>query len=204
MRMVFIGASGHGKVCAEVAELNGYDEILFLDDDKRLNECIGYPIVGTVNEFQKYANYKSVFFISIGDGNIRGRIQEEIEWSNLSIATLVHPTSVVSRNSVIGTGTVIMAGSVINSGTKVEKGCIINTSSSIDHDVRIGSYSHIAVGAHICGTVRIGSKCWIGAGAIVKNNISICNDCIVGAGAVVVKDIKKAGTYIGMPARRIR
>ena len=55
---------------------------------------------------------------------------------------------------------------------KIGKGCIVNTCSSIDHDCRIGNYSHIAVGSHICGTVEIGSRCWIGAGSIISNNIS--------------------------------
>lgn len=32
-KIVIIGASGHGKVVANIAKLNGYDEILFLDDD---------------------------------------------------------------------------------------------------------------------------------------------------------------------------
>lgn len=30
--LVIIGAGGHGRVCAEIAELNGYKKILFLDD----------------------------------------------------------------------------------------------------------------------------------------------------------------------------
>lgn len=33
-KIVIIGASGHGKVIADIAKLNGYQEIIFLDDDK--------------------------------------------------------------------------------------------------------------------------------------------------------------------------
>ena len=33
MKLTIIGASGHGKVVADIARLNGYDEIDFLDDD---------------------------------------------------------------------------------------------------------------------------------------------------------------------------
>ena len=32
-KLVIIGASGHGKVIADIAKLNGYKEIIFLDDD---------------------------------------------------------------------------------------------------------------------------------------------------------------------------
>ena len=33
-KIVIIGASGHGKVIADIAEKNGYEEIVFLDDDR--------------------------------------------------------------------------------------------------------------------------------------------------------------------------
>ncbi len=32
-RLAIIGASGHGKVVADIAKKNGYKEIVFLDDD---------------------------------------------------------------------------------------------------------------------------------------------------------------------------
>lgn len=203
MRLVFIGASGHGKVCAEVAEMNGYSEILFLDDNRKLKECGSYPVVGAEADFEKFMDENTGFFVSIGNTETRKRIQEEIMHSNGRFVTLIHPDAVVSKNVRIGVGTVIMAGVVINSGTVICNGVIVNTSSSIDHDCKIAQYSHIAVGAHLCGGVKIGVESWIGVGASVNNNMDICGGCTVGAGAVVVKDIKEAGTYIGVPARRI-
>ena len=44
---------------------------------------------------------------------------------------------------------------------------------------------------------------FVGSGAVVSNNISIGDNCIIGAGSVVIKDILKAGTYAGNPARII-
>lgn len=41
-------------------------------------------------------------------------------------------------------------------------------------------------------------------GVIVSNDISICEDCMIGAGAVVVKNIDIPGTYVGVPAKRIK
>lgn len=96
-----------------------------------------------------------------------------------------------------------MAGAVINPGSRVGKGVIVNTCSSVDHDCKIGDFVHVAVGAHLAGSVEVGEASWIGAGAIVNNNLCICGSCVIGAGAVVVKDIKEAGTYVGVPARRM-
>ena len=195
-RLVIIGASGHGKVIADIAKKNGYTEIVFLDDNRSICECAGYPVIGKSTEVEKL---DADVVVGIGDTNIRKRIQENIIEKNL--VTLIHPDAVVAEGVVIGKGTVVMAGAVINPGTKIGKGCIINTCSSIDHDCCVGDYVHIAVGSHICGTVTVGNGTWIGAGATVSNKINICGACMIGAGAVVIKDINKIGTYIGVPAR---
>ena len=39
MKLTIIGASGHGRVAADIARLNGYDEIVFLDDDPEKISC---------------------------------------------------------------------------------------------------------------------------------------------------------------------
>ena len=35
-KIVIIGASGHGKVIADIAVRNGYEEIVFLDDNESI------------------------------------------------------------------------------------------------------------------------------------------------------------------------
>ena len=201
-RLVLIGASGHGKVCAEIAELSKkYNEIIFLDDDRSIKKCGRYPVYGVSNDFCGYINEKTDFFVSIGNSEHRKRIQNDIENAGGSIATLVHPCAIISNEADCGKGCVVMPGAIINSGTIIGKGAIINTSASVDHDCSVGDWSHISVGAHLCGTVVVGDGCWIGAGAIVSNNINITSDSVVGAGAVVVDDISISGTYIGVPAR---
>ncbi len=198
-KLVIIGASGHGKVIADIAVQNGYDDILFLDDDPATKECGSFPVVGTSKDSVNYVEYD--FIVGIGDAQIRERIQEQLENEGLHIITLIHPSVVVAESAVIQSGTVVMAGVVINPGTRIGKGCIINTCSSVDHDCTISDYVHVSVGAHVAGMVHIGARTWIGAGATVINNLSICGDCMIGAGAVVVKDIECKGTYKGVPAR---
>ena len=198
-QLVIIGASGHGKVVADIAKRNGYDDIVFLDDNGNLTECGGYPVVGKSSDV---SGFHCDIIVAIGNANIRKKIQERLEAEGHSIPILIHPNAVIAENVRIGTGTVIMAGVVVNPGTVIGKGCIINTCSSVDHDCEVGDYVHIAVGSHLCGTVTVKNETWIGAGATISNNVSICPDCMIGAGAVVISDIKEAGTYVGVPVRR--
>lgn len=198
-QLVIIGASGHGKVIADIAKKLGYSEIVFLDDDESVHECGGYPVLGRSSEV---GTIEADVIVGIGNAGVRERIQKSI--SNEKLTTLIHPDAVIAEDVVVGKGTVIMAGAVVNPGARIGKGCIVNTCSSVDHDCNVGNYVHIAVGSHLCGTVTVGNSTWVGAGAIVSNNVGICSDCMIGAGAVIVKNIDLAGTYIGNPARKIK
>lgn len=195
-KLIIVGASGHGKVIADIALSMGYDEIVFLDDDESISECAGYPVIGKTSIVTDLRGDK---IVAIGNALIREKIQNSIK-----AVTLIHPKAVISRRVSIGEGTAVMAGAVINSDAVIGKGCIINTGASVDHDCKIDDFVHISVGAHVAGTCTIGERTWIGAGATVSNNIHICSDCMVGAGAVVVNDLEKAGVYIGVPARKVK
>lgn len=198
-RLIIVGASGHGKVTADIAKQNGYTDIVFLDDDPLVKECAGYPVIGPV---ALATEMEGDIIVAIGNPVIRRELTERIK--DRSFPVLIHPKAVVATDVVIGDGSVVMAGAVINPGAVIGKSCIVNTCSSVDHDCMLGDYCHISVGAHLCGTVNVGENTWIGAGAVVKNNITVCGDCMIGAGAVVVDNIGAAGTYVGVPARYMR
>lgn len=194
-KLIIVGASGHGKVIADIAVQNGYTDILFLDDNEELQECAGFPVIGKISEATKMIGDK---IVAIGNAKIRKKIQLELN----DVVTLIHPNATIGRRVKIGNGSVIMAGAIINSDTVIGNGCIINTGASVDHDCKIDDFVHISVGAHVAGTCEIGLMTWIGAGATVSNNVNICSDCMIGAGAVMIKNIEKPGTYVGVPARR--
>ena len=195
--IVIIGASGQGRVCADIARLNGYTRVIFLDDGDAPNAA------GKVNEYPRYLECAD-FFVAIGNGAVRRRLQTMLEENGASVATLIHPSAVVAQDVSVGRGTVIMAGAVINPGATVGCGTIINTCASVDHDCCVGDYIHIAVGARICGTVHLEDDSWIGAGAVIIQDLSVCAGCMIGAGAVVVKSITEKGTYLGVPAKKVK
>lgn len=195
-KLIIIGASGHGKVVADCARKNGYEEIVFLDDNELLRNCGRYPVVGKSRMVKELCGD---VVIAVGNARLRQKLQRSVDTERLAI--LIHPDAVVSE-AEIGEGSVVMAGAVINPGSRIGRGCIINTSSSVDHDCFLGDFVHVSVGAHVAGNVDIGDRTWIGAGAVVSNNLRICSDCMIGAGAVVVKNLNVSGTYVGVPARR--
>lgn len=203
--VVIIGASGHGKVIADIIIKCGDSIVGYLDDNEGLGESFnGYPVLGKIEKFVDYVQYP--FVVAIGHAGIRERIVNEMnEAGSICWYTAIHPTAVIAKKGVaIGEGTVVMATAVINPGARIGKHCIINTAAVVEHDNIIEDFAHISVGAKLAGTVTVGKASWIGIGAVISNNISICSDCVLGAGAVVVKDIKERGIYMGVPAKNVK
>ncbi|MBQ0104831.1 MAG: acetyltransferase, partial [Armatimonadetes bacterium] len=187
--LIIIGAGGHGRVAYDIAKNNGYNHISFLDDKE-----IGNNIIGKTDDFVNFAD-SSVFFVAIGNNEIRKSVSEKLTAKNAEIVSLVHSSAIVLESVSIGKGTIIMPGVIVNANTKIGEGCILNTGSSADHDNTIGDFCHISPKACLCGTVKLGNNVWICAGAIIINNISICDNTIIGAGVVVKKNISNQGIY---------
>ena len=202
-KLIIIGASGHGKVVADIAiKMNKWQSIAFLDDDQAIKISIGLEVIGKTADAFTYKD-EADFFVAIGNNAVREKVQEKLIEDGLNVVSLIHPSAVIGTYVEIGIGSVVMAGVVANSSTRIGKGCIINTSSSLDHDNVIEDYVHISPGVRTAGSVEIGKRTWVGIGSVISNNVNICSGCKVGAGAVVVKDITEPGTYVGVPVRRV-
>lgn len=202
-KLLIIGASGHGKVCADIAlKMNKWQSVYFLDDDKCIKSSMGLEVIGTSDDVFKHIDEYEIF-VGIGNNATRQRIHEMLETVGASIPVLIHSNAVIGNQVEIGNGTAVMAGVVVNCCTKIGKGCIINTGSTIDHDNCIEDFVHVSPGSHLAGTVKVGTGTWLGIGSVVSNNITITNGCKVGAGSVVVKDIIEPGVYVGTPAKRL-
>ena len=197
-RLIIIGAGGHGKVIADAALKNGYTNICYIDDHAT-GDVMGFPIIGTSADIERLNDGIAEFIIGIGNNAVRKAIVEEY---NVNWVSIVHPSAQIAFNAEIGKGTAIMANAVVNVCAKVGEHCIINTGAIVEHDNVIENYAHISPNVALGGTVRIGSLTHVGIGATVKNNTEICSDCTIGAGAVVVKNIKEPGTYVGVPIRK--
>ena len=202
-KLIIIGASGHGKVVADIAiKMNKWQSIAFLDDDESIRTSMGLEVIGKTADAFTY-NDEADFFVAIGNNATREKIQEKLIEQGLNVVSLIHPSAIIGTDVEIGIGSVVMAGVVINSSTRIGKGCVINTSSNLDHDNVIEDYVHVSPGVRTAGSVCIGKGTWLGIGSVVSNNVNICSGCKVGAGAVVVKDITEPGTYVGVPVRRV-
>jgi len=203
-RLAVLGAGGHGKVAADIAENCGWDKVVFFDDAWPQLTLIGHWTVE--GDYQSLCDCLDTFdgvFIAIGNNRIRAEKLTSLAGLFAPAMTLIHPNAVISRYARIGSGSIVMAGAIVNCDASIAEGVILNTGCIIDHDCLIGRCAHIGPGARIAGGVQVGDESWIGIGASVKQLVSVGRDAMIGAGATAVSDVSDGITVVGTPARPV-
>ena len=202
-KISIIGAGGHTRSSLNLIRELGSDTSLTIYDDAydpRVEELVdGIRVIGPIDEIPR----DSIVFVSMGDNGKRREYMERF-YDQLLKDNLIHPSALLEKGVVMGVANQIFAKVYINCHVRIGNNTIINTGAIVEHEAHIGSHSHISVGTKVCGRSRVGDNCLMGAGSTVIDKLSICDDVMIGAGAVVVENIVAPGTYVGVPARRIR
>lgn len=138
---------------------------------------------------------------------------------------------VIGKNVSIGLGTVLMENVEIRDNVTIGKNCYIDSGVIITGDAIIGdnvtlrNYVVVARGSKIgdntfiaprvmfnnldseknsIGGAKVGNDCFIGTNTVLQHGISIADGTTVGAMSFVSKDITEKGTYIGIPAKKVK
>lgn len=201
-KLAIIGASGHGKVVADIAEQLGWDDIVFFDD--------AWPSVKYLMNWQVVGNTESVlmdeydcFFVAIGNNKIRKHMVGLLQERGKELPSLIHPSAFISNYAKVGLGVLIAENVVIKISSRVGDGVVVNSNSIVGHDCIISDYSHVTPNCAIAGNVFIGELTWVGNGSSIRQNINIGRNVMIGTGSVVVRDIPSDITVVGNPAKPI-
>ena len=204
---VFVyGASGHGKVVADILRSCGREVEGFVDDDLgRCNAALGLRVVGDRRWLARQATERPVAVaLGIGDNFCRREVAEQCCQANVQILSAVHPSATVAPSANVLPGAVIMAHAVVNADAQIGPGSIINTAAVVEHDCKVGSFAHISPRVALGGNAQIADLCWLGIGSIVLPGIKIGMGSIVGAGSTVLHDIDDWVVVVGTPARVLK
>lgn len=203
--LVFVlGAGGHAKMVIEtLVSMDRYELYGCLDTEPTSEQLLGFPIFPeNPQTLAKLLDAKAHALVALGDNKLRHRVTLKLQELGFSFATAIAQSAYVSPSALVGSGTVIMPKAVVGASAKIGQGVVLNTASSVDHDVDIGDFVHVAPGCHLAGNVRVEQGAMLGIGTCVIPERHIGAWAILGANSTVVRDVPAGTTYIGTPARQ--
>ena len=162
--MFLIGAGGHGKVVAEIFELDGREFRVLDAHSEPGAELLRRPVESERLVFGKTES-SSDFFVSIGDAADRRTVTGRWLTRGHSNVRAIHPTATVSAHARIGEGVCIMAGAIVQPEAVIERGVIVNTGAIVDHDCVVGEFAHVGPRVRLAGNVQVGAMTHVGLGA---------------------------------------
>jgi len=192
MKLALFGYGGHAREVE--AQIN--ESLVFFVDDQYSN-----GIARPISEFNP-KNYK--IMIAVSEPKERQRISNLLP-KETQYFSFIHPTALVMSDDIeIGEGSFIGAYSILTTNIKIGKHTILNRGNQIGHDTKIGDYFSAMPGAIVSGNVIIGDNVYIGTNSSIREKIHISSEVKIGANACVVKNIQSSGTYVGVPAKKIK
>ncbi len=165
--LLILGAGGHGKSVAEAAYLSGkWNNIVFADDVwPEKTEFYGYAILTSIKHFEAPLNV-SAAIPAVGNNIVRQQWFQLLQEAGIPLATVIHPSAIISSSARLGSGVSIMAGSIIGVEADIADGVIINMGTVIDHDVVIGQFAHLSIGVKVTGGKSLVAFKFVPAGSI--------------------------------------
>lgn len=207
MKIIIIGAGGHGKVVREIVSAEGRHEAVgFVDSAPALvgKKVAGLPILGPANVLPRLRQQGiGGAIVAIGDARVRVMYAALLRQQGFELVNAIHPTASISASAILGKNIVVAPQAAICTEARLGDSVIANTSCVIDHECEIDAGVHVCPGAHLGGRVRVGERSWIGIGANVIQCLVIGRQAKIGAGAVVIRDVPDGVTVVGVPARII-
>lgn len=170
-RLLILGAGGFAAAVAEAATATGrYQIVGFLDD--RHPEILtfqGLPVLGRLTLDGPWTRHADAAVAAFGQAALRRKAAALIRTEGLEWCSLVHPRAIVSPSATLGPGAIVMAGAVIGTRCVLGEGALINAGVTLDHDVRIGEFAHLAVGSCIGGAGQLRPNATLGPGQAVPS-----------------------------------
>ena len=185
--IVLVGFGGHAKSVADCIERKEKYHIVGYTDMHEADSQ--YPYLGTDDGLQAIfdsgVKNAAIGIGYMGKGAVRQHLYARLKEIGFKLPVIFDPSAIVSSTAVVGEGTFIGKYAVINAEASIGKMAIINTKALVEHECVVDDYSHVAVGAVLCGQVKVGEAAFIGANATVIQCRQIERNAIVPAGATI-------------------
>jgi sugar O-acyltransferase (sialic acid O-acetyltransferase NeuD family) len=208
-KILVIGDSNFTKVVIDIIEDEGEFEIFGVIDCLNVGkEYLNYNVVGRKEDIPKIIEENNIYggVLAIDNNWMRKEIYSRVQsiCGKFNFITIIHPTAIIGKNVIIGSGSLIMAGVVINSDAIIGEFCLLKMQSSLGHEGLMEKYSSLSFGVITGGNLKLGTFSKISFSTSVIENIKIGAHSFIGAGSLVLKNIPSFSVAFGVPANKSR
>lgn len=204
-KILVIGDSNFTKVVINIIEDEGVFEIFGVIDCFNVGKSfLNYDVVGTKEDIPRILKENDIYggVLAIENNWMRKEVYERVQsiCGELNFITIIHPTSIIGKNVIIGRGSLVMAGVVINSDSEIGEFCLLKMQSSLGHEGIMENYSSLSFGVITGGNLKLGTFSNISFSTSVIENIKIGAHTFIGAGSLILNNIPSFSVAYGVPA----
>ena len=172
MRLLIVGAGGHGRSVAEAALASGAFTLSgFLDD--HATHVWEFPVLGGTQDVAAWRTAADTAIVAVGNNVLRQQLQQQLMQAGFTLATVIHPRAVVAPSADVGMGCAVMAGAIIGTEAKLGLGVIVNSGAVVDHHCVVEDYGHLGVAAAMAGGTQLGTVAWMQAGSALGYGVKV-------------------------------
>ena len=206
-RLLIWGASDQAVVtldCAQAMQMYGQIDLMGITTQK-IRRFAQHRVMMEENVIHaKLFHAYDEVIVATGDNRLRQIRLLILEEYGIPIATIIHPSAIISPTAQVNCGSTILANAVIHTLARIGTGCIINTGAIVEHDCVIKDFVNMSPNCAMAGHCSVESRAFLGIGSTLSPAVTIGEDAVIGAGAVVLTDIPAHATAVGVPAKIIK
>ena len=206
--VIILGANNVGKNALDICLENSIEVFCFLDDDEKLSgqEISSVSILGSTDD-ENYLNMiqsTCEYFIASDNIKIKKILSKKlIETYSKQAVNIIHSSSSVSENAVIGHGNLIESQAAVKPFSEIGNLCNISSGAVIDSGAKIGDFVQIGLNSNLGSNVTVENDVFIGNGVTIVAGVTIGKGASIGAGSVVIANVETKSQVFGNPAKAL-
>ena len=204
MTLGIYGSSGTGRELygmIQTMQDNIWEQIVFIDDTKEEGLTCDCPRMPFDTFQSRYKPHNAKIVIAVGEPKIREILYSRVKKQGYSLATIIHPSSIVFHSVILGEGCVVKMHCILSDSLRLDDNVYIQSNVIIGHDAVVHKHSVISSFCAISGNCSLGERVFMGIHSCVREKTIVGSNAVIAMAAAVMKDVPENATVMGNPAR---